>query len=226
MHHAQRVHAVCCGSHEKSNTYALEHCLGWGGLLIEADEANYRLLSTRNPGRRNVTTLHAAVCDRATGAIPFYPSDGPTGSTVGYSHLMSPQQAQKQVQWVPCAPLYDLMRRAGYGYTDFFSLDVEGGEQLVLRHANLSALKVILIEDDGKNQTRQAAIQGLLQSAGLVYSHAMRLGRQRYGGWNQVFVQRSLLGGKPPSSEPACLAAVQSRCGSLQRVNGSFVSLR
>ncbi len=47
---------------DKSNTYALERCLGWDGVLIEAEAANFERLSRRNPGRRNATMLHAAVC--------------------------------------------------------------------------------------------------------------------------------------------------------------------
>lgn len=102
---------------------------------------------------------------------------------------------------------------------------VEGGEDVVLRHANLSALKVILLEDDGENATRQEIIQRMLEGAGLVYTHALRSGRQRYGGWSRVFVQRSLFGAMPPPSKPACLAALQTRCGSLRRVNDSSLSL-
>ena len=56
--------------------------------------------------------------------------------------------------------------------------DVEGGEAAVLRHSNLSAVSVILLEDDGANRTRQDAIRGLLEGAGLVHTHALRSGRR------------------------------------------------
>ena len=206
---------------DKSNTYALERCLGWDGVLIEAEAANFERLSRRNPGRRNATMLHAAVCGDAAGSLLFYPS----GRAAEGSTLVRPGARQDQAQRVSCAPLDALTRRAGYSHIDFFSLDVEGGEAAVLRHSNLSAVSVILLEDDGANRTRQDAIRGLLEGAGLVHTHALRSGRQRYGGRSQVFVQRALLRGAPPPSEPVCLAAVRSRCGSLRHLNSSFASL-
>ena len=51
-----------------SNTFAIERCLGWSGVLIEADPVNFELLVK---SERNVTRVHAAVCDEHTGAIPM-----------------------------------------------------------------------------------------------------------------------------------------------------------
>ena len=51
-----------------SNTYALEQCYGWGGVLIEAAPDNFVKLSAS--GRKSAR-VHAAVCDEHTGTVPI-----------------------------------------------------------------------------------------------------------------------------------------------------------
>lgn len=53
-----------------SNTFMLERCFNWTGVLIEANPKNYAVLQTA--GRSRSRLVHSAVCD----------GDGSTGSTV------------------------------------------------------------------------------------------------------------------------------------------------
>ena len=49
-----------------SNTFALEKCAGWHGLLIEANPTNFADLAKSD---RSATHEHAAVCDEHTRSI-------------------------------------------------------------------------------------------------------------------------------------------------------------
>ena len=51
-----------------SNTYALEKCFGWRGVLIEADPDNFNAMKA---GDRVSSRVHAAVCDNQLGSIPI-----------------------------------------------------------------------------------------------------------------------------------------------------------
>ncbi len=46
-----------------ANTYALEHVLGWKGILVEASPSSFKLLKDNRPGQ---VTLHVAVCETPT----------------------------------------------------------------------------------------------------------------------------------------------------------------
>ena len=94
-----------------SNTYALEHCLGWRGVLIEADPFNFEKLMNSN---RSATRIHSAVCDEATGAIPMIVG---RGAMSGGRASMTEQHVRKWgfgrtgqvIKLVPCKPLHVLL---------------------------------------------------------------------------------------------------------------------
>ena len=108
-----------------SNTYMLERCFSWRGLLVEANPANYAKLAA---SPRNVTKRHAAVCA----------GDGSAGATVrmsiagdNYAAMADLVDTKRKrhvgdgVVEVGCRSLTQLMREAGlhHGAT-FLSLDV------------------------------------------------------------------------------------------------------
>ena len=65
---------------------------------------------------------------------------------------------------VPCVSLGSILQTFSISHIDFFSLDVEGAELEVLRTLDLSALhfKVIVVEQDGLNTTKDEAVRELL----------------------------------------------------------------
>ena len=181
---------------EFSNTFALERCLGWRGVLIEADPHNFKRL-LKAP--RNATRVHAAVCDDATGSIPL--SVG-RGAISGDVTSMTRRHAKVWgfelggvVQLVPCKPLHTLLRAAGLagGGADFLSLDVEGAEETVLRNALPGAFKVVMVEAAGDDPAKEERVKAILEGAGHVHTHELRFGPRMWGGWNRVFVQRALV---------------------------------
>lgn len=203
-----------------SNTVALEQCLGWRGVLIEADHNNFAQLAR---GRRRATAIHAAVCDRSTGTFPIS-AKGPTWAR-GSLQDMTPEHRDRfrlgegaRVRFVPCKPLDELMRAAAYDSADFLSLDVEGAELHVLQNANLSAFRVIMVEMGGDDPQKEARIESLLLEAGFWLAYHLLLGPEKAGGRNKVFVDRSWLNQVPylrPFGEPSlgqlgtCLKSTQ-----------------
>jgi len=129
-----------------SNTIMLEMCLGWRGVLIEANPDNYRQASTIS-GRKS-PVVHSAICDQEEGATATISIDG--GQTSGMlKRLTAGRQrtrAKATVQ-VPCRPLKTILAKHGYdGKIDFLSLDVEGAEDIVLRTALPERFRIVLVE--------------------------------------------------------------------------------
>jgi len=115
---------------EESNTRFFDECLGWKGLLIEGNPKKYNALIKNRPKAHKIS---------------FAPSCNETGSTVTFSTAVFTNAGLKgfakaydendnlQVD-VPCGPLTPVLE-AVFGdekHVNFFSLDVEGAEKLVL----------------------------------------------------------------------------------------------
>ena len=69
-----------------SNTYALEKCYDWRGVLIEADPTNFAALKQSD---RKAARIHAAVCDATSGTMPitrFGESGWGSGNVMEYLH--------------------------------------------------------------------------------------------------------------------------------------------
>merc|ERR1712019_310876 len=68
---------------------------------------------------------------------------------------------------VRCKPIGRMIREAGLRYIDLFSLDVEGAELAVLKTMDWSIPVCIwVIELDGQNTRKDAAVRKLLESKG------------------------------------------------------------
>ena len=175
--------------------YALERCLGWSGVLIEADPISFAKLVA---SKRNATRVHSAVCDEQTGTIPMTIGRGAlSGSQAGFTRGHAARWGfgtNDVIKLIPCKPLHVILRAAGHasGGADFLSLDVEGAEEMVLRNALPGAFKVVLVETDGDRPAKEAAVRGLLEAAGHVLTHELRLGYRKHGGWSQVYMQKRL----------------------------------
>ena len=172
-----------------SNTWLLEKCFGFNGLLIEANPSNFRALRS---SRRNATMRHSAVCDRDGGSVRVTTAGG---ATAGQTALMSKRFIQTwghrnaATTAVPCAPLRSLMAGAGlqHGAT-LLSLDVEGAEALVLRTVDPAAFQVVLVEMDGQTRAKDEKVHRLLTAAKLVHRADLNAPNSR------VYVQPELEG--------------------------------
>ena len=139
-----------------SNTLVLERCFNWTGLLIEANPVNFEALQTRS-GRRS-TMIHSAVCTPA-GVVQMTVNGGAKASQFG--------QWRKETVEVPCQPLTRIMEAAGLPKAHFFSLDVEGAEDKVLKASNPAAFSLILVEALGNDVAKDERVEGLITRAGL-----------------------------------------------------------
>ena len=124
-----------------SQTWLLEKCFRWAGVLIEASPKNFAAL---NLTHRNQHTHkeHSAVCN-FTGEVDVK-SGGDTVAGVvsdfSKSFAMKWKRAHNNcgdmpcVSKVPCRPLPTIIADAGFtSAVTFLSLDVEGGEERVLQ---------------------------------------------------------------------------------------------
>ena len=158
-----------------SNTYALEKCLNWKGLLIEANPESYAKLQVSG---RKAAKVHSAVCPRpgyvnvtAHGSV-F--AGMPSEMSAAYIRSWGRQIPQRHaVVEVPCRSLTSLMQDNGLpSGAEFLSLDVQGAEELVLRSVDPAAFKVVAVEMDGFDKARESRIHSLILNAGLKQANA------------------------------------------------------
>ena len=149
-----------------SNTLFFEEALGWSGMLIEANPANFARLCGNC---RKAWGVHAAVCNQ-TQAVHF--AQGSEDAVGGILEFMSKQHARRWVspklrrkmELVTCAPLGALLETAGVNHVQFLSLDVEGAELDVLRTINWRAVQIdVAAVENGSGQ----AVKMLMQENGM-----------------------------------------------------------
>jgi FkbM family methyltransferase len=173
-----------------SNTYMLERCFNFTGLLIEANPTNFEKMRSSS-GRSRSRMVHSAVCgdapegrpgtvhmtvDGANVARQVLPESDAGGNQTrrvepGGTAPRGRMRAAPRTAEVPCAPLQALMERHGFqGGADFLSLDVEGAEDLVLRTVSPAAFKYIMVETelDVSNRRTISAVDQRIRGAGLV----------------------------------------------------------
>ncbi|KAL1500387.1 hypothetical protein AB1Y20_013044 [Prymnesium parvum] len=211
-----------------SNTKMLEDSLNFQGVLIEGQPSNaHRLFAHRHGSGRNVI-FPEAVC-RTAGAATYVGRQG-----LGTAGVLEEMSTNYLKSWghrfrntsysVPCRPIGEMLRLArsalGFKAIDFFSLDVEGAELLVLETFDWSIpVKLWLIELDGNDLQRNDVIREMLASHGYApYISPAMLARTQHhfyvaqkGGNNEVFIHRDLL-----SSMPERVAAC-NKCTSRSR---------
>jgi len=115
----------CAWPIKASNTYYLEHDLGWSGIAVDA-LPDYAAAWKRR--RKRSRFLQYAVTDQADGVISFFRSE-----LLGISMLRPAQEhLDKGVKFeeikVPTSTLTLLLDNAGVARVDFLSMDIEGSE--------------------------------------------------------------------------------------------------
>ena len=115
-----------------------EQCLGWKGLLIEANPHHYKLLKMSG---RTTPMIHGAVCSKQDGYIAF--QEGLGGAT---HQFFDRQSTNVQQHKVPCKPLSEYLDEYGIHRLNVFHLDCEGAEGIVMQHSPLHRIDMISAE--------------------------------------------------------------------------------
>lgn len=148
----------------------MKRCFNWTGLLIEGNPENFGKLKRSG---RHAALEHSAVCSPPLSAVNF--SVG--GSNfAGVVDAMPTTLRHRAIQLrygartvaVPCSPLHSLLRRHGFERADFFSLDVEGAEKVVLESLDRPAgryFSTILVEADGRDPSKDEGVDRLARAA-------------------------------------------------------------
>jgi FkbM family methyltransferase len=154
--------------------------LGWAALHVEANPFNYKKLARNRPESVNLNT---ALCQESadvhfvtkasdvseeepnavSGIWEFMPS---FIKTKWYTHLSDATVAT--LPTIPCRPLLPILDALGLNHVDFWVLDVEGAELLVLKSMDFTRITVdvMVIELDGANAEKDDGCRDLLDKAG------------------------------------------------------------
>ena len=158
-----------------SQTWLVEKCLGWNGLLIEANPLTFGKLQNASRSRYTVRK-HAAVCGGNRTTVQMRVGGGTTSALLGINKGYVRRSVHNSpIREVPCAPLPSLMADAGLSTARasnaFLSLDVEGSEEMVLQTLDLSnfPFAVVLVEMAGRDAFKDQRVRDMLtKGAGLM----------------------------------------------------------
>lgn len=171
------------GAHDgisTSNTLLLERCCNWTGVLIEGHPDNFAKL--QQSGRSSVK-VHSAVCSKR-GTVRMTSTAGVFANAVGMGKHVHRHASGKSPP-VPCDTLTQLLSTAHQPHTiDFFSLDVEGGEEHVLLTLDASRIRLLAVEMDKLSRTSKNRTVTRLNASGLRPAYAI--------GPNEIWVQPEL----------------------------------
>ena len=154
-----------------SNTLLLERYRQWDGVLIEAIPGLYQLMQAKS---RNCYMINTCISDTIARQA-FVNADVLSSSDIAmtdrHKHRIQSEKAQKYPakDVINCKSLLRIMNAIGTKHIDFFSLDVEGGEMIVLKSIPWDKLDidVFMIETD---QNRQEIIS-FMESKGYERFH-------------------------------------------------------
>jgi FkbM family methyltransferase len=134
-----------------SNTLALEQ-VGWTGLCVEADPAEFDKLTITRPHALRVNM--ACANHRGSAAFQRVPVEGWSGLS-DYPHQLNAaaiaqmeREGELEKFDVPCAPLQAMLDPMGLSAIDYLSIDVEGAELSVLESVDWgrTTIRVITVE--------------------------------------------------------------------------------
>lgn len=154
-----------------SNTYFFENTLGFKGVLIEPTKLYEKLkLNRPNSDCYNLAVSHNTEPVKILGNC----------ATAGISALMS--DAFKKAHhtndineyYVNAKPIRDILEESKIKYIDLLSIDVEGGELVVLNTIDWTIpIYVIVIELDKSNIEKDEKCREILKKNGFILYHRM-----------------------------------------------------
>ena len=158
-----------------SNTFVFQKAFGWKGLLVELAPPNFEKLVVNRP---DDVTVNAAVCDKPRTLHYWYNPE--RKFTAGVWEFTQPDFRGRfwsgvrleDTTPIECVPLDQIIKeRFSHGrsqFFDFWSLDVEGSEMMVIKSVDFTttAFGIIVVEADGTNERKNLALRLFLESKG------------------------------------------------------------
>jgi len=162
------------GVHE-SNSFFFERCLGWTGLLIEANPRMFTRLKDSSMRPRAHKLHMAPSCPSPNSTVEIVATD----TTMGGIMSLLPERERNADTHVSvhCGPLSLYLEELGIKYIDFFSLDVEGAELDVLETIDFNTIKVgVLMVESWNRQCadvcpKRDAVRALMAQRGATLHH-------------------------------------------------------
>lgn len=163
-----------------SNTKFFEENLGYSGILIEP-QTQYKESILAN---RTKSTLCACAIHPTQSTVRFLGNNAAAGivETMSDTHKTTWYPDSRECIEVPAYRLGTILNNLQIKHIDFLSIDVEGGELLVLESIDWDCVEifVVCIEMDGTNSEKDAACRTILQRNGFSF--------QTYLGNNDIWV--------------------------------------
>lgn len=201
---------------ESSQTWVLEKCFNWTGVLIEASPVLAKRL--KRVDRPNSKKVWSAVCEPGTsihltgfnGTIHSGHGGSPSvltsveSVTEKYVHSYGNWLDLNHTTTVPCRSMTEILQtELGVKEVDFISIDVQGAEDVVLKYSDLgrmpngqqTAFKVVLVEAENTHMEKNLRVRRMLQDAGLIkLTHEFQPQKREFGaGYNDLYVRPSLV---------------------------------
>ena len=147
-----------------SNSLYFERCLGWRGVMLEAKSGEYQQLCKNRP--------NAIGWNMAAGCAGVQDMQFKGFSNSGSSGLVDFMSEKHDKRWnhgaptltVKCGSIGEVLRLSGIEHLNFFSLDVEGAELMVMQTMDWSiSVDVLIYEHINMKESNQDKMDVLLQ---------------------------------------------------------------
>lgn len=149
-----------------SNTKFFEDVLGFKGVLIEPTEHFYKMKANRP-----VCDCYNLAVAKTKSKVKFLGDSATAGlvDTMAESFKNGWHKSSNEYK-VDAEPFRDILKRSNIKYIDFMTIDVEGGEQVVLETFDFSIpVYVIAIELDDHNIEKDEKCRNILRSNGFTF---------------------------------------------------------
>lgn len=142
---------------------------GWHGVMIEAAPSNCEALKVNRRSGRTINVC-AGICKSGEGPLQFELHGSAAQGKMVFDELPLDATAQQRASRirVPCLPLGQVLQDLAIPRLSYFSLDVEGAEELVMNTYNWSVpIDILQFERNRRKSDAQDSMHTLLRSHGM-----------------------------------------------------------
>lgn len=155
-----------------SMTYFFDKCLGWDGLCIEPQVQYHEQIVKHRSCRLVKKCLSTEKTDMMIGGMPKHRGGGMYVKPIPESGIIG-----ENWERVECEPLDSMLQQEERTEVDFFILDVEGAEMMLLETIKWETLSfgALLIENNKMTEATKAKLDQDMSERGYSKLHQMRI---------------------------------------------------